>query len=240
MEWLSAERYLSAMESETGRLVAAVGRRDPHEPVPSCPDWSVRDLVTHVGTGHRLSAAVVRAKASKPAPYELIQAPEDFGPWLAEGAGELVTAVREQGFDTEVWAWVPQHQTTGFWLRRMLHDLIIHRFDVDPDGDLDEDLAVDGVADILLCYATLSAREPSPMAGLRGRGETLQFGDGVHGWHVTLTPGGAQWRPGVAAADVELTAPARELLLVLNRRREPGECRGDRALLDRWVQNTRF
>ncbi len=244
VDWLTPDRYLSAMQSETARVAAAVDGRDPAEPVPACPDWTLRDLVTHIGTGHRLSTAVVRARASgAPGSYRLIDAPDDprqWTAWLTEGAAGMVAAISEQGFDTPVWTWVPQHQTTGFWARRMLHDLIIHRFDAEPGGDLDEDLAVDGVADILLCCATLSRRDPSPMTGLRGDGETLQFSDGKHGWHVTLAPDGATWRPGTAPADVRLDAPALELLLVLNRRRPPGESTGDRALLQRWVDNTRF
>ncbi|BCY10329.1 maleylpyruvate isomerase family mycothiol-dependent enzyme [Actinoplanes sp. L3-i22] len=243
MDWLTPDRYLDAMPEETARLAAAVTGRDPDEKVPSCPEWTVRDLVTHVGTGHRLSAAVVRAQAAAPAPYTLIAAPDDpreWAGWLTDGAAGLTTAVRERGFDAPLWSWVPQHQSAGFWVRRMLHDLIIHRFDVQPGGDLDQDLAVDGVSDILLCFATISARPDSPMAALRGTGQTLRFGDGEHDWHVTLTPGGAVWRDGPGPADVTYRAPARELLLVLNRRLPPGESTGDRALLARWVANTRF
>lgn len=244
MNWLPSERYLSAMESETARVAAAVTGRDPAEQVPTCPEWTLRDLVTHIGTGHRLSAAVVSAKLDEPRPYQLIEAPEKpalWSAWLIEGADGLVGAVREQGFDAPVWTWAPQHQTTGFWVRRMLHDLIIHRFDAEPGDDLDQDLAVDGVADILLCYATLSRREGTPMAaGLRGDGETLRFTDGSSVWRATLTPDGVTWHDSDGPADVELRAPAQELLLVLNRRRPPGESTGDRALLDRWLATTKF
>ncbi|GAA1653663.1 maleylpyruvate isomerase family mycothiol-dependent enzyme [Actinoplanes couchii] len=236
MDWLTPDRYLSAMESEAARFAAAVSGRDPGEAVPTCPDWTVRDLVTHVGTGHRLSAAVVSARAGAPGPYELIDAPEDpreWTAWLVSGAAGLIGAVREQGFATRVWTWIPEHPTVGFWLRRMLHDLIVHRFDADPGGDLDEDLALDGVADILLCYA-------QPRFAVHGTGETLQFTTGAHGWHVTLTPDGVSWRPGTGPADVEVQASPRDLLLILNRRRPPAVVHGDAALLAKWLAATRF
>ncbi|WIN00480.1 maleylpyruvate isomerase N-terminal domain-containing protein [Actinoplanes oblitus] len=271
MDWLTADRYLSAMESETALLAAAVTGRDPGERVPTCPEWTMRDLVSHVGTGHRLSAGVIEREATAPPAYELVAAPEaaaEWPGWLTAGAAGLIAAVREHGFGAHVWTWVPRYPTAGFWVRRMLHDLIIHRFDatsarvpavhvggeLDDDlavdgvaavhvgGDLDDDLAVDGVADILLCFATISGRGPgSPMAGLRGAGETLRFGAGDRSWHVTLTPDGVTWRDGAGPADVVYqAASALDLLLVLNRRREPGPSAGDRELLGRWLENSKF
>ena len=34
----------------------AIVGADLTAPVPTCPEWTVRDLVTHVGSGHRWSA----------------------------------------------------------------------------------------------------------------------------------------------------------------------------------------
>lgn len=116
MAWLSPERYASELEAETDRLAAAAGRQSPAATVPTCPDWTVRDLVTHVGSG---------------------------------------AAVHQSGFDSKVWTWQPAHQTPGFWLRRMLHDEIVHRFDAEPGGDLAPDVAADGIADILLVFETI-------------------------------------------------------------------------------------
>ncbi|AEV85161.1 hypothetical protein ACWT_4139 [Actinoplanes sp. SE50] len=246
MDWLTPDRYLSALESETTRLITAIRGRAAGEPIPTCPDWTLRDLVTHVGTGHRTATGVIRSPSPTPPAYAVIPAPDDpddWPGWLSSGAADLIAAVRDVGFDTTVWAWVPKYPIAGFWARRMLHDLIIHRFDVAPGGDLDQDLAVDGVSDILLCCATLSARPQPRMAGLRGAGETLRFSDGRHTWHATLTPTGAAWTdtPDVTVpAAVTLRAPAKELLLTLNRRREPGPSTGDRALLRRWLANSRF
>jgi hypothetical protein len=53
MAWLEPRRYAAELETETARLAAAASRRPPAGPVPACPEWTVRDLVTHVGTGHR-------------------------------------------------------------------------------------------------------------------------------------------------------------------------------------------
>jgi hypothetical protein len=154
-----------------------------------------------------------------------------------------------------VWTW-QQDKTAGFWLRKMLHDEVVHRFDAEltggRPGDVDVEIAVDGVSDWLESVATLSRPGASdPMfVGLVGAGESLQLRmtdagpDATEGWHVTRSPAGVAWRRGDAPADALVRAPARELLLVLNRRIDPGhdgvEITGDRALFAHWLANSRF
>jgi uncharacterized protein (TIGR03083 family) len=249
MEWLSPERYASELQAETDRLAAAAARRAPSAVVPTCPDWTVRDLVTHVGSGHRYATGVVAQGRTEPVPWTRSEAPAEqaeWAGWLAAGARGLTEAVRERGFDGKVWTWQPAHQTAGFWLRRMLHDEIVHRFDAEPDGDLAPDLAVDGVTDILLVLATIAGpASPRPrLRPLAGTGETLQFTatDTPDRWQVTLVPTGVAWQATESAADVTLTAPVTDLLLALNRRRPPtpGQVTGDRAVFDRFWDLIRF
>ncbi|MCY1138643.1 maleylpyruvate isomerase family mycothiol-dependent enzyme [Actinoplanes sp. Pm04-4] len=235
MEWLAPERYAAELEAEAGRLGAAAARQPVTTIVPNCPEWTIHDLVTHVGSGHRYAADVL--EAGGPVAYERVGAPSDpdvWTPWLLDGAQRLNAAVAAVGFTGETWTWHPSHQTAGFWLRRMVHDQVVHRFDADPDGDLAPDLAADGVADLLLSFEMFD--------GLNGDGETLQFSatDIPRSWHVTLTSSGIKWTDGDHAADVTLTAPARDLLLILNRRLAAPRIDGDPALWDRWLTASRF
>jgi uncharacterized protein (TIGR03083 family) len=218
----------------------------------------VRDLVTHVGTGHRWAAEIVEGRLQAPAPYVIIHAPQEPGAWvdwLTAGARRLAEAVRNGGPDRPVWTWRPQEGTAGFWLRKMLHDELVHRFDVElADGRLGEvapDVAADGVSDLLASIATLSPTDsPDPIfGGLVGTGETMQLqatdpGLTAAEWLVERTPAGVGWRHGHAPADVTVRAPARELLLVLNRRLDPAregvEIAGDRALFTHWLEHSRF
>ncbi|WP_433302601.1 maleylpyruvate isomerase family mycothiol-dependent enzyme [Actinoplanes sp. CA-030573] len=240
MDWLTPERYAAAIRSETARFAAALVRRDDAEQIVTCPEWTVRDLATHVGTGHRLAAGIIEERRDSMAEYVLVDAPPeqpDWPEWLDEGVTRLNAAVDDLGFHGRVWTWMPQHQIAGFWQRRMLHDLIVHRFDADPDGriaDLDIDLAADGVADMLLTLEYF--KRPT------GTGETVQFQatDTGQGWHVTLHPGGISWRPETAPADVTIEAPVKDLLLIINRRRVPEMIEGNAALYDHWRTNTQF
>jgi uncharacterized protein (TIGR03083 family) len=237
MGWLSQERYEQEFRAETARFTAAAGRHDPAAVVPACPEWTYRDLVAHVGSGHRYAAEVITAARTEPLPPTRLDPPEHWPDWLREGAEQLIGAAREHGFGAPVWTWQPTDRTAGFWVRRMLHDEIVHRFDADPAGALAPDLAADGVSDFLATVATLTGL-PIGMH-LTGTGETLQFRatDDAGVWHVTLTPAGVRWRTGEGAADETVEAPARDLLLMLNRRIPPV---APGPLFTRWIAATTF
>jgi len=237
MEWLSPGRYAVELEAETARLAAAAAQIPTDRKIATCPEWTVRDLVTHVGTGHRLAAGIIEERRDRPAEYRLVHAPEqrdDWPVWLITGARRLNAAVVDLGFDGTVWTWQPKFQTAGFWQRRMLHDLIVHRFDADPAGELAADLAADGIADLLLAF------EHFPR--FAGKGETLLFTatDTGQSWHVTLTPDGLDWATKAETADTTCAAPVTELLLMLNRRRPAENVEGDLALFQRWHNDAQF
>jgi len=251
MNWLSPRRYADEMEAETVRLGAAAAQRPTDEKIETCPEWTVRDLVTHVGTGHRLAAGIIEERRDRPAEYRLVNAPaerDDWPAWLAEGARRLNAAVDDLGFDGTVWTWQPKFQTAGFWQRRMLHDLIVHRFDAAPTGeiapgrtadaapagDLAPDLAADGIADLLLALGYFPR--------FQGDGESLLFTatDLGRSWHVTLTPQGMTWSEENKAAQTMCSASAKNLLLIMNRRREPTAIEGDQALWQRWRKEAKF
>ncbi len=258
MDRLGYDRYEAEFESVTARLGAIAGACAPHDPVPTCPEWTVRDVITHVGTGHRWAADIIERRLQDPVPQVAVpapQEPEQWPAWLAEGARLLRTAVRDGGPDQPVWTWQAD-KTAGFWLRRMLHDQLVHRFDVELAagrlGDVAPDLAADGVTDLLDCIARLSQPDARAFGGfgeLAGDGQTLWFQATdpdleVHEWFVQRTRVGVSWRHGPAPADVTVRARARELLLVLNRRLDPGtagaEVTGDNALFAHWLAHGRF
>ncbi len=233
MEWLTEQRYAAELEAEARRLGAAATRRPPEEIVETCPEWTVRRLVSHVGTGHRYIAGIV--ETGDRVEYELLDAPGDpagWTEWLVAGARRLNSAVAARSFTGHVASWHPRHPTAAFWQRRMVHDQIVHRFDAEPGGDLAADLAANGVTDLLTAFEMVEK--------LGGDGETLLFTatDLDHHWHVTRTLTGIDWHEidshgGEAGpADVTVAAPARDLLLILNRRLPSPAVEGD---VDRWT-----
>jgi hypothetical protein len=57
--------HLDALAREGGLLAAAAERAGLAAPVPSCPPWQVRDLLRHIGYGHRWAAGLI---AGQPLP----------------------------------------------------------------------------------------------------------------------------------------------------------------------------
>jgi hypothetical protein len=45
-------------------LAALLDGADLSRPVPSCPDWDLRQLISHVGRAHRFAADVVRRRVA--------------------------------------------------------------------------------------------------------------------------------------------------------------------------------
>jgi uncharacterized protein (TIGR03083 family) len=252
MSWLPDERYEAEFAAQTARLGEAVLVLAPDDRIPTCPEWTVRDLVGHVGAGHRWCSTMIEARATVPlvpipeAPAP--QAQDEWPGWLAEGAQRLTDAVRDAGHRTEVWTW-QEDRTAGFWLRRMLHDELIHRYDAEhaagrPCDGVAPDLAADGVSDFLDTAATLSRSSTVDWGfrGLRGSGETMRLETPSGAWFVRRTPEGAQWTRDDGPADVVAVGPAWDLLLVLNRRLEPGSVTvtGDEVLFTHWWENSKF
>jgi uncharacterized protein (TIGR03083 family) len=238
MAWLSQQRYESELSSEVAAFAVACGKQDLDATVATCPEWTVRDLVAHVGTAYRTVGGLVRSgmtelKGAAPVRPPM-EPPADWAAWLTEGAAEFITTVRDHGFDSPIWTWQPAYPIAGFWLRRLLHDLVIHHFDADPAARVAPDLAADGIDDILGTVATLAGR--GSMSGLTGDGETLQFRAPGGAWHATLTPTGMRYREGEAPADETIEDP--DLLLVLNRRVAPATTPG--PIFTRWLATTRF
>ena len=51
--------HIEALRREGGFLASAVAVADPDDPVPTCPEWTVRDLVHHTGGVQRWATGYV-------------------------------------------------------------------------------------------------------------------------------------------------------------------------------------
>ncbi|MGH9298445.1 MAG: maleylpyruvate isomerase N-terminal domain-containing protein, partial [Acidimicrobiales bacterium] len=97
--------YLSALEVES-RSLAVAARRDLAAPVPTCPRWSVAELVSHVWSVHRRVAFMIAGRQLSEASFSVVMVP---GPasalveWFEEGAGELRRALGRTGRESPVW-----------------------------------------------------------------------------------------------------------------------------------------
>ena len=148
--------YMAHIETDAARLAEAIRSADESDDVPSCPDWSVRDLAIHTGMVHRHKMETVRGRyVEAPPPWK--DAPDepvdDLAQWLEDGVAEMLEVFRDADLSLPIYTWCMHDHPAAWWVRRMAHETLIHRVDgelaVGAVSPLDPELCVDGVKEIL-------------------------------------------------------------------------------------------
>jgi uncharacterized protein (TIGR03083 family) len=149
--------WISALRADGPAFRAAVAAAPLDAPVPSCPDWTVLDLVHHLGAvyewvrGHA-GRGVTDRPERRPQYQGRPAGPAALG-WWDDEFGRLMELL--DGLDPELpaWNWAPQAKKAGFWHRRMAHETAVHRWDAQMAGGMAEPveakLAADGVSEVL-------------------------------------------------------------------------------------------
>jgi uncharacterized protein (TIGR03083 family) len=249
----SHRRYCAAAEAEIERFIQVVAGADPDLPVPTCPGWTIGDLVVHHGTTHRWVAHVVRTRAatrvwSRDVPVDVPADPAGYPAWLREGAAQLVRTLREAPPAAPMWT-VGVDQHARFWPRRVLFEAVVHRADAEltlgRQPRVDPAVALDGVDELLAilpCYDDIAAR----VADLGHDGASLHLCAHGTGWTVTLVGGGFAWEraPGGGASTVTVESDPTGVLLLAYGRLSADDpalrVTGDTSLLRDWLAATTF
>jgi uncharacterized protein (TIGR03083 family) len=236
-------QHLVALRRDGAAYEGAVRAAGVDAPVPSCPGWTVADLLEHLGRIHRWVASIVSQRDTQPpAFWDQVDVPAraELVDWSAAGWRALADALAATGPDVEVWSWTPW-RTTAFWARRQAHELAVHRFDAQlaagasPDP-VPADQAVDAVDELLELFPH-RRRRPA----ISGAGETIHLHatDAAGEWLLRLVPEGIEVTREHAKGDVAARGPASDLLLFLFGRVAPTrlEVFGDASLLERWQRD---
>ncbi|MEU4252644.1 maleylpyruvate isomerase family mycothiol-dependent enzyme [Amycolatopsis sp. NPDC026612] len=256
MKPLSHDRLAEALVTEAELFGTTIAGAGPDVRVPTCPEWTLRELTCHVGLAYHKSAAIIAGRPTGYVPFDAVTVDdppgfEALGDWLLDGAERLVAVVAEVGPETPTSTWSPDRRA-GFWTRRLTHETVVHRADAafatGAPYDVDADVAADGISEGLDLAAVFSrlGHPALDRTSLRGTGETLLFhatGSGLR-WLVRRTPSGAEVSHEAAEADVVVEGRAADLLLALTERLAADDRRltvsGDAALFRHWRENTRF
>ncbi len=231
------DRYLTFIRADADKLIAAAGGHLA-DPVPSCPGWTVADLVDHMGHVYLHKIESIRQQRNPepwpPPPYD-----GDSIDWLAASTQEMLTEFTERGPDAPSYTWHEPDQTVGFWYRRMAQETAVHRVDaelaVGTVTPIDDELALDGVDELLdIHFAGDWSDLPKPeLVGRVG----LRAAD--RSWLVVLDPEEVRIEPFTGAgADAVVTGDPSDLLLWLWGRLpvESVQIEGDAAAVDRLRQ----
>jgi len=182
------ETYIEHVDSLGSRLAgAAEGALDA--PVPTCPGWTVEDVVRHVAQVYEHKIASTELQ-HVPDPWPPAWPPDrDPVGWFRDAHARLLAMFRMHQPDDPSPTWWPDDQTVGFWARRMAHETAIHGADVERVSGsvtpLDTQLAVDGIDEILtIMLAGDWSEAPSP----ESVGQRVAVIGGDRAWVVALEP----------------------------------------------------
>ncbi|MEV0221112.1 maleylpyruvate isomerase family mycothiol-dependent enzyme [Streptomyces sp. NPDC050704] len=262
MTSLGHDHYCDEIVGQTALLRSHLAGADLAATVPTCPDWTLRQLAVHVGGAHRWVEHIVRTRATEAVSEERVagtEGPQDDDPaaldaWLAEGAAKTAGVLRAAGPDTAAWTWAWE-RTAGFWARRMAHETVIHRADAaiaaDVTYEVAPELAADAIDEWLQIVRFAQETDPDDAAReLRGGGRSIHLHatDTEPGldaeWLIEFGDEGIGWRRGHEKATVALRGPLTDILLAFYRRLPPDggklEVLGERELLDFWLERATF
>lgn len=225
---MDTPRYLTALREHGTALVdAAEGRLDTL--VPTCPEWTMADLLWHVGEVHHFWRAIASGAVQDPErDYTDPTRPTDtdLPAWYRDGLAETLTELAALDPTAPRWTWAPR-KDGSFIQRRMAQETMVHAWDglaaIGRAEPLPAEMAADGVDEFLTYF--LGLREilglPAEPVGPVGT-VLLTATDTGHVWTIDHT--GEHWRMRHEAhpAGCSVSGAASDLLLALWRRTDTG------------------
>jgi uncharacterized protein (TIGR03083 family) len=231
--------YLTSIEADNRTLLDIAAESDLALPVPTCPGWTLRDLVEHVSGATRWvstcvsSGLVAQERILLPGP----SGREDLLEWAQESVEELLTVLAATPPEQPVWTPIRGALGSLWWRRKQALEVAIHRTDAQVavggvSETIDAPLALDGIdeyAEEFLPLMLLGVAKAPPVTAV-----LLSPNDTDESRTLSLIPAGDDRDPGHPT--VELTASASELLLWMwNRAPEAAlKVSGDDTVVQWW------
>ena len=238
---MEANEFIIALERDASAFVDACEVAGLTTPVPSCPGWTVADLLWHLTEVHDFWRTIVAEERSTWKGYEQPPRPVDEG--LAElyrrGQTGLVAALRRADPSTPVWTW-SDDKTAGFVIRRMAQETSVHLWDATTAADLvnpiEAGLASDGIDEFLTHFIGDVAEGAAAVGG----SVHLHCADVAGEWTVREGDEGFVVTREHAKGDCAIRGAASDILLALWRRVPLSNCDvvGDAEVAARFIAHT--
>lgn len=243
--------YLDAISEYVAALAGILKAAPADVPVPTCPEWSLRDLGAHAGDfaafyTHRLCDTT---GATRP-PWPDTWRPKGASPLNGQAPGVyfddraqfLLALLRTTSPATEMRTWNIDDQTVHFVARRSTHEFAVHRVDaqiaVGAPQPIDAVVAVDGIEEIFTMLDIFTRNSGTA----RGERLHLQSNDEFRDWVIQLEADKVKVTRQPAAADLTLTGAASDLELLLYGRPTVSDVEkvGNHVVLDAWYRTFTF
>ena len=217
----AVEEHVATLRSEADRLAASAAAAGASAPVPTCPGWTVRNLLAHTGGVHAWATSIISGRlAERPDAGDLddnVREVEDADlvDWYRAQAHGLADAIAGAPDDLECLTFLPAPSARAFGARRQAHECAIHRADADAAAgrptSYAAEQATDGVAEMVHGFA---ARKRTRDVFDPPRTLQLRSTDG-RVWHLTLTTETVVAADEQRDADATVTGTASDLFLLL-------------------------
>jgi uncharacterized protein (TIGR03083 family) len=165
-----------------GLQILELARRDPDRAVPQYPEWTMADLLAHVGSILGRTTLVCLER-----PTERVSAPgvpkgEDPFDWYRSTLDEMIQTLGESDPDTPVWGFWPS-SSIGLWGRRMVIETGVHRWDADrafaDPGPLIDPVALAGLEEYAAMWSPRLGEIPSLEVTATDLGKSWVYGSGT-------------------------------------------------------------
>ena len=246
--------YSAALIEQNRLFALVVFSAESETPIPTCPGWTLRHLLRHVGRAHRWAAQIMATGADVTLDPRSVPEgrppddPEGAQAWLHACPEVLLDAVAQVGGPEVIVETFAGPRPAQWWIRRLLHETTVHRADatiaVSKPYELAPELAADGIDEWLGRLVERPEQGVLPIED--GRPVTFIATDVDATW--TLLRRGDALRLSLNSADsltgAKLEGPATGLLLALFRRLDTEEagCRveGDSSSLISFLDRTPY
>lgn len=225
---------LASIDADAAAIDAVAGQVALESSVPTCPGWTVADLLYHCGVLLELWNQVIERDLPSIREVEWTARPDDAGVrgYFVEQAAIARRVLAETPADRATWTFWGTRDVQ-FVRRRVAQELAVHRVDAqsatrrEPDP-IDPLVAADGIDERLTVFTKVQPEGSVHVHCTDTEGE----------WLVVPGPEGAVVTREHAKGDAALRGPASDLLLVLWNRKplRAVETRGDAAMVQRYLE----
>lgn len=247
---LEFDEYADAIADAAVVLRDNAARSGLDAAVPTCPGWTVQDLLVHQGSVHRWATAALHGERLDVDTAQREGAgATDLLEWLGDGVDDLLRTLDRTPEDHPAWFFLADAPPARLaWARRQCHETTIHAVDAmttslghPPTARqvwFGARLATDGIDELLTGFLPRESTRFRP--GPRERVLSVVPHEGERAWSVRFTPGAVTsrrcGRHDVPSADTTLVGSAVDLYLALWNRDGHGQDVEERGepILEAW------